>query len=126
MLPHGETEGAARRRRLRRAASSRLGAPTRCADVVVGAGFAVDELVDDDGDEWIDVLGHAAPARCPTPSAPGMRLLVCGLNPSVYSADAGIGFARPGQPLLARGARGRHRDPRPRPAARARVHTASA
>ena len=25
-----------------------------------------------------------------------MRLLVCGLNPSVYSADAGIGFARPG------------------------------
>jgi len=26
----------------------------------------------------------------------GMRLLVCGLNPSVYSADAGFGFARPG------------------------------
>jgi TDG/mug DNA glycosylase family protein len=25
-----------------------------------------------------------------------MRLLVCGLNPSVYSADAGVGFARPG------------------------------
>jgi len=24
------------------------------------------------------------------------RILVCGLNPSVYSADAGIGFARPG------------------------------
>jgi double-stranded uracil-DNA glycosylase len=27
---------------------------------------------------------------------PGMKILVCGLNPSVYSADAGIGFARPG------------------------------
>jgi TDG/mug DNA glycosylase family protein len=27
---------------------------------------------------------------------PGMRLLVCGLNPSVYSADAGVPFARPG------------------------------
>jgi TDG/mug DNA glycosylase family protein len=27
---------------------------------------------------------------------PGMRLLICGLNPSVYSADAGIPFARPG------------------------------
>ena len=27
---------------------------------------------------------------------PGMRLLVCGLNPSLYSADAGTGFARPG------------------------------
>jgi TDG/mug DNA glycosylase family protein len=25
-----------------------------------------------------------------------MRLLVCGLNPSVYAADAGVGFARPG------------------------------
>jgi TDG/mug DNA glycosylase family protein len=25
-----------------------------------------------------------------------MRLLVCGLNPSVYAADAGICFARPG------------------------------
>jgi TDG/mug DNA glycosylase family protein len=28
--------------------------------------------------------------------APGMRLLVCGLNPSLYSADAGVNFARPG------------------------------
>jgi TDG/mug DNA glycosylase family protein len=25
-----------------------------------------------------------------------MSLLICGLNPSVYSADVGIGFARPG------------------------------
>jgi TDG/mug DNA glycosylase family protein len=27
---------------------------------------------------------------------PGMRVLVCGLNPSLYAADAGIPFARPG------------------------------
>jgi double-stranded uracil-DNA glycosylase len=27
---------------------------------------------------------------------PRLRLLVCGLNPSLYAADAGIGFARPG------------------------------
>ncbi|MFM8304755.1 MAG: mismatch-specific DNA-glycosylase, partial [Actinomycetota bacterium] len=27
---------------------------------------------------------------------PGLRLLVVGLNPSWYSADAGVGFARPG------------------------------
>ncbi len=27
---------------------------------------------------------------------PGLRLLICGLNPSLYSADAGTGFARPG------------------------------
>jgi TDG/mug DNA glycosylase family protein len=25
-----------------------------------------------------------------------MRMLVCGLNPSLYAADAGLGFARPG------------------------------
>ena len=28
--------------------------------------------------------------------APGLRLLICGLNPSLYSADAGVPFARPG------------------------------
>jgi double-stranded uracil-DNA glycosylase len=27
---------------------------------------------------------------------PGMRLLLCGLNPSLYAADAGVNFARPG------------------------------
>ena len=27
---------------------------------------------------------------------PGMRLLICGVNPSWYSADAGVGYARPG------------------------------
>ena len=27
---------------------------------------------------------------------PGMALLVCGVNPSLYSADAGVGYARPG------------------------------
>ena len=27
---------------------------------------------------------------------PGMRLLVCGLNPSLYAADAGVHYARPG------------------------------
>lgn len=32
----------------------------------------------------------------PDTVGPGMRLLVCGLNPSIYAADAGVGFARPG------------------------------
>jgi TDG/mug DNA glycosylase family protein len=27
---------------------------------------------------------------------PDLRMLVCGLNPSLYAADAGVGFARPG------------------------------
>jgi TDG/mug DNA glycosylase family protein len=44
-----------------------------------------------------------------------MRLLVCGLNPSVYSADAGLGFARPGNrfwpAMLAAGLAARDRDP---------------
>ena len=33
---------------------------------------------------------------------PAMRLLVVGLNPSIYSADAGHGFARPGNRSLER------------------------
>ena len=45
-----------------------------------------------------------------------MRLLVCGLNPSVYSADAGMGFARPGNRFwpaaLASGLVTKARDPR--------------
>ncbi len=32
----------------------------------------------------------------PDTVGPGMRVLVVGLNPSVLSADAGVGFARPG------------------------------
>ncbi len=47
--------------------------------------------------------------------APGMRLLVCGLNPSVYAADAGVNFARPGNRFwpaaLAAGLVSRDRDP---------------
>jgi TDG/mug DNA glycosylase family protein len=32
----------------------------------------------------------------PDTVGPGMRLMVCGLNPSLYSADRGVGYARPG------------------------------
>jgi TDG/mug DNA glycosylase family protein len=63
-------------------------------DVVEGAGFELDDLVDD-GDEWIDV--EATRARMlPDTVGPEMRVLVIGLNPSLLSADTGIGFARPG------------------------------
>ncbi len=63
--------------------------PGRLADVVVGAGFTP-----------ID----AGPLRLrlrrertlPDTVGPGMRLLVIGLNPSPAAADAGVGFARPG------------------------------
>jgi TDG/mug DNA glycosylase family protein len=45
-----------------------------------------------------------------------MRLLVCGLNPSIYAARAGVGYARPGNRFwpaaLAAGIVSRDRDPR--------------
>jgi TDG/mug DNA glycosylase family protein len=43
------------------------------------------------------VFARATRARTlPDTVGPGMRVLVCGLNPSLYAADAGVGFARPG------------------------------
>jgi TDG/mug DNA glycosylase family protein len=66
------------------------------ADVLVGAGFAIDSLaVDDDNPFWVEARVTRA-RTLPDTVGSGMRLLVCGLNPSVYAADAGIGFARPG------------------------------
>jgi TDG/mug DNA glycosylase family protein len=54
-----------------------------------GAGFAVES-----------VSGSAVTARrlrtLPDTIGAGMRMLVCGLNPSEYSADVGVGYARPG------------------------------
>jgi len=67
--------------------------PERLLDVLVGAGFAV-ENVQLDGDV---VRGRARRARSlPDTVGPGMGLLVVGLNPSLYAADAGVGYARPG------------------------------
>ncbi len=51
--------------------------------------------VDDDEPFWLEAQVTRA-RTLPDTVGPGMRLLVCGLNPSVYSADAGVGFARPG------------------------------
>jgi TDG/mug DNA glycosylase family protein len=67
--------------------------PDRLRDVFVGAGFGVESI--DVSGSWL--TAHVVRARTlPDTVGAGMRLLVCGLNPSVYSADAGIGFARPG------------------------------
>jgi TDG/mug DNA glycosylase family protein len=63
------------------------------ADVVEGAGFGVD-AVEVDG-EWLRVQATRTRTLADT-VGPGMRLLVVGLNPSEYAADAGVGFARPG------------------------------
>jgi double-stranded uracil-DNA glycosylase len=88
--------------------------PASLADVVTGAGFEVDAAsVTVSGDE---VRLRATRARTLADTVgPGMRLLVCGLNPSVYSADAGTPFARPGNRFwpaaLGAGLVGRDRDP---------------
>jgi TDG/mug DNA glycosylase family protein len=70
----------------------------RLVDVVVGAGFTIDEL---SGAATTKRRGnHRVRATrlltLPDTVGPRMRLLVCGLNPSVYAAERGVGFARPG------------------------------
>jgi TDG/mug DNA glycosylase family protein len=64
-------------------------------DVLVGAGFDVEECALDAGGEWINVRARRV-RTLPDYVGPDMRVLVCGLNPSEYSADRGAGFARPG------------------------------
>jgi TDG/mug DNA glycosylase family protein len=71
--------------------------PELLAHVLAGAGFSVLDLAV--GDEP-DVPSLRATVRAERTLAdvvgPDMRLLLVGLNPSVYAADAGVGFARPG------------------------------
>jgi TDG/mug DNA glycosylase family protein len=59
-------------------------------DVVTGAGFDVGR-VDDTGESLF--LGATRARSLPDTVGPGMRLLLCGLNPSEVAADAGFGFA---------------------------------
>jgi TDG/mug DNA glycosylase family protein len=88
--------------------------PGALADVVAGAGFEVEPAsVTIFGDE---VRLRARRARTLADTVgPGMRLLMCGLNPSVFSADAGVPFARPGNRFwpaaVAAGLVRRDRDP---------------
>jgi TDG/mug DNA glycosylase family protein len=69
------------------------------ADVVCDAGFddVAVEVTDAPrpGAGRLLVTGRRA-RRLADTVGPGMRLLVCGLNPSEYSADAGVPYARPG------------------------------
>ena len=67
--------------------------PEFAARVAEGAGFTVESVARDGP----NVRVRARRARSlPDTVGPGMRLLVCGLNPSIYSADRGVGYARPG------------------------------
>jgi TDG/mug DNA glycosylase family protein len=65
----------------------------RVDDIVRGAGFAV--VRRRRRREQIVVTAERL-RELPDLVGPGMRLLLVGLNPSLYAADAGVGFARPG------------------------------
>lgn len=86
--------------------------PDALHDVFVGAGFRVDAC-QLDGD--VVRVGGERLRTLPDVVGPGMSLLVVGLNPSLYAADAGVGFARPGNRFwpaaLAAGVVSRDRDP---------------
>ncbi len=71
--------------------------PDELEDLLAGAGFAVDHLsVTGEGDDLNRLLVRATRVRTlPDTVGPDMRLLVCGLNPSLVAADAGVGFAGP-------------------------------
>ena len=82
-------------------------------DVLVGAGFGVESI------EQRNRVLLVAATRLHTLAdtvAPDMRLLVCGLNPSIYAAGVGVGFARGSNRFwpaaLAAGLVTRERDPR--------------
>jgi len=87
-------------------------AEERIADVVIGAGFAPGALVERAERSSMTMTRQLTLADR---VAAGMRVLMCGLNPSVYSAEVGIGFARPGNRFwpaaLAAGLVERDRDP---------------
>jgi len=71
------------------------GATERLGELLVGAGFHVASGPEAGPDGTV----RAQVVRVRTLAdtvGPGMRLLVCGVNPSLYSADAGVGYARPG------------------------------
>lgn len=67
-------------------------------DAVHGAGFTIEWLDSDrdgDGPGRIAVRVRRAFTLADT-VGPDMRLLICGLNPSPFSAQSGVGFGRPG------------------------------
>jgi TDG/mug DNA glycosylase family protein len=64
--------------------------PEDLGAALAGAGFVVERLEADDQWVWADARRERT---LPDFVAPGMRLLVCGLNPSLVAADAGYGYA---------------------------------
>ena len=63
-------------------------------DVLVGAGFGAIEI-DRRGGDGLRVTARRL-LSLPDSVGPDMRVLFCGLNPSVHAASAGVGYAGPG------------------------------
>ncbi len=89
----------------------------RLRDVVVGAGFEIVHWERDGSDDWPALsFGIRRLRSLPDFVGPEMRVLVCGLNPSLHSADLGVGFGRAGNRFwpaaLAAGLVSVDRDPR--------------
>ena len=84
----------------------------RLLAVVEGAGFAVDDVEHDE--HHIAIVSTRARVL-PDLARPGLRVLFCGYNPSLYAADRGVPFARPGNrfwpAVLEAGIVTRDRDP---------------
>jgi TDG/mug DNA glycosylase family protein len=90
--------------------------PEQLVDVITGGGFDIVECsIETDDRECVRVAAIRA-RTLPDVVGPGMRVLLCGLNPSLYAADVGVGFARPGNRFwpaaIAAGLVSRERDPR--------------
>ena len=82
-------------------------------DLVIGAGF---RLLGEPKTAGLSVEVEVERIHSlPDTVAPGMRLLVVGLNPSPYSSDRGVGYGRPGNRFwpaaLASGVASMDRDP---------------
>jgi hypothetical protein len=99
-------------RRLGSDRSAGLGPYPGLYGLMVGAGFEPDGPLDDDR---VSSVVAVRARSLPDTVGPGMRGLVCGLNPSDYAADRGVGYARPGNRFwpaaLAAGLVTRTRDP---------------
>lgn len=98
----GQRSGDGRELRSRRRFPGRLfstWAPGEFERVCIGAGFDI-ELVERDAapdDDPADLgLRLRRAVTLADTVGPGLRLLICGLNPSPYSAEVGVGFGRPG------------------------------
>jgi len=86
-------------------------------EVVTGAGFQIESSTRRRKGDTIDLRLRLRRLRTlPDYVGPDMRLLLVGLNPSLYAADRGVGFARPGNRFWpaarAAGLVTRDRDPR--------------